>query len=258
VQEVVEGLRTAGDRREVLARVGLVAKGISYGLVGLLAIGVALGVGGKPTSRQGALQKLAGEPFGRVVLVLLAAGFAAYAAWRLIQVSDTDEWLKRVGYIGRAAVYGALIYSTVRIIAGAHQESQDQKTQKTTAAILGWPGGRLLVFAGALMLVGVGVWNGYRGVTRKFEDKWKGGPDWGVAAAVVGHLARFVVFTLIGAFAFEAALTYDSNDAVGLDGALRRLADAAYGRFLLGLTAAGLIAYAVHCFLDARYRDVSA
>jgi hypothetical protein len=257
VHEVVAGLRNADDWREALARVGLVAKGISYGLVGLLAIGVALGIGGKPTSRQGALQKLAGEPFGKVVLVLLGAGFMAYALWRLIQVTDTDEWLKRIAYAGRAAVYGALIYSTVRIIGGAHQESQDRKAQKTTGAILGWPGGRWLVFAGALVLIGVGVWNGYRGVTRKFDDKWKRGPEWGVAAGVVGHLARFVVFTLIGAFAFEAALNYDPNDAMGLDGALRKLADAAYGRFLLGLTAAGLIAYGVYCFLDARYRDVS-
>lgn len=256
MHDVVAGLRNAGDWRAALARVGLVAKGISYGLVGLLAIGVALGVGGKPTSRQGALQRLAGEPFGKVVLVLLVAGFAAYAAWRLIQITDTDEWPKRIGFAGRAAVYGALIYSTVRIIGGAHQTSQDQKTQKTTAAILGWPGGRWLVFAGALVLVGVGVWNGYRGVTRKFDDTWKGGPDWGIAAGVAGHLARCVVFTLIGVFAFEAALTYDPNDAVGFDGALRKLADAAYGRFLLGFTAAGLIAYAVYCFLDARYRDV--
>jgi hypothetical protein len=252
-----------GTLQEPLARVGLVAKGISYGLVGVLAVGVALGVGGKATSRQGALQALAGSGLGKVALVLLAAGFAAYGAWRLTQLPDTEDdepakaWAKRVGYVGRAVVYFALTFSTIKLLAGAHEESQEQKTQKTTSTLLDWPAGRWLVAAGGIVLAGIGVWNLYRGVARKFDDKWKGGPDWGVAAGVVGHLARFVVFLLIGVFAVKAAVQYDPQEAVGLDGALRKLADASYGGLLLGVTAAGLVAYAVYCFLDARYRDVA-
>jgi hypothetical protein len=46
--------------------------------------------------------------------------------------------------------------------------------------------------------------------------------------------------------------------AVGLDGALQKLAHQSYGPYLLGLTAAGLVAYAIYCLADARYRDVSA
>jgi hypothetical protein len=247
----------------VLGRVGLVAKGASYGLVGLLAIAVAAGVGGAATSRQGALAALAAKPFGGVVLVLLAAGFASYAGWRLTQIPDTadDEpakaWAKRAGYIGRALVYFGLTFSTIKILTGAHEQSQEQKAQKTTSTVLDWPAGRWLVVVAGLVLIGVGVWNAYRGLARRFDDKWKGGPDWGVAAGVAGHLARFVVFSLIGVFAIRAAIQYDPQEAVGLDGALRKLADASYGPLLLGVTAAGLLAYALYCFVDARYRDVS-
>ncbi|MBW3593272.1 MAG: DUF1206 domain-containing protein, partial [Actinobacteria bacterium] len=69
----------------VLARAGLIAKGVSYGLVGLLAVKLALRDGGGATSREGALAKLAREPFGEIALVLLAFGFAGYAVWRLVE-----------------------------------------------------------------------------------------------------------------------------------------------------------------------------
>jgi hypothetical protein len=255
---------------EVLARIGLVAKGVSFGLVGVLAIGLAVGIGGEATSREGALHQLAGNGFGEVVLVLLTAGFAAYALWRLVQAvrvnedSDAKEWGKRAGYLGRAAIYVALAYTTAKIVAGAGSgKSSNGKAHHATAVVLSWPAGTWLVGAVGIAVIGVGLWNLYRGVTRKFEDKWVGGRSdaaqrWGGYAGVAGHIARFVVFTLIGIFAVKAAVDYNPKAAVGLDGALQRLAQQSYGPALLGLTAAGLVAYAVYCFVDARYRDVSA
>src|SRR4051812_30858731 len=96
-----------------LARVGLVAKGFSYGIVGLLALKLAIGEGGQATSRQGALRQLAGTTYGTVLLILLAFGFAAYAIWRFLQTTQTDKWGKRAGYVGRGLVYSALAFSTV-------------------------------------------------------------------------------------------------------------------------------------------------
>ena len=254
---------------EALARIGLVAKGVSYGLVGVLAIGVATGVGGKATSRNGALKDLAGSGLGSVVLVLLAAGFACYALWRFVQaatVSEDDEkklWGKRVAYAGRGLIYASLAFSALKILAGAGGgQSQNGKAHKTTAVVLSWPGGTWLVGIAGAVIIGVGAWNAYRGLTRKFEDKWTHGMSataktWAGRAGVVGHLARALVFALIGIFAIKAAADYNPQDAVGLDGALQKLAHQSYGPYLLGLTAAGLVAYAIYCFADARYRDVS-
>ncbi len=261
-----------------IARTGLVAKGVSYAIVGGLAIALAAGAGGKATSREGALHTLAGNTLGGIALVLLALGFAAYALWRIVQAfaeredSDEDEkkaaakkWGKRAGYIGRAVIYGSLAYSAVKLLLGDEQsESQSEKAHKTTATVLSWPAGTWLVAIAGIVIFGVGLWNLYRAITRNFEEKWRTGEmgsdarRWGGRAGFVGHLARAIVFGMIGVFVFKAAVEYDPKEAVGIDGALQKLAAASYGPFLLGLTAAGLVAYAVYCFVDARYRDVSA
>jgi hypothetical protein len=258
----------------VLARSGLSAKGVSYGLVGALAFKLALGDGGKATSRQGALQALAQHTFGKVVLGLLAFGLAGYAIWRFVQaVAERGEgddkeklktWGKRAGYVGRGLIYASLTFSALKILFGGESnQSQNEKAHQTTATVFDWPAGRWLVGAAGIVIVGVGLWNVYRGISKKFEDKWRTGEmgrrarTWGGRVGVVGHLARGVVFGLIGIFVTKAAIEYDPNDAIGLDGALRKLADASYGPYLLGVTAAGLVCYGVYCLVDARYRDIS-
>jgi hypothetical protein len=257
-----------------IARGGLVAKGASYAIVGILAIQVAVGEGGEATSREGALAAIAASGFGKVLLVGLALGFAAYALWRFVQTfAERDDggdaagtaktWGKRAGYVARGAIYAGLTYTTVRLITGSGgAQSQNQEARNTTAGVLDWPAGRWIVGLAGLAIIGAGLWNAYRGVTKKFEDKWRGGMSalerrWGCRAGLVGHLARAGVFGLIGVFLVKAAIEYDPKEAIGLDGALQKLAEAAYGPVLLGVTAAGLVCYAAYCLLDARYRDVS-
>ena len=239
----------------VLARTGLVAKGISFGLVGALA-------------------QLAQHSFGKIVLIALAAGFAAYALWRFVQAyaerpdaedGEAKVWGKRAGYVARGLIYAALTYSTVRIVTGSGAgQSQNAKAHHSAAMVLGWPGGTWLVGLAGLALVGVALWNLYSGVSRRFEDKWRLSSrspavrKWGSRVGMVGHVARFVVFGLIGVFLVKAALDYNPKDAIGLDGALQKLAHASYGSWLLGITAAGLIAYGLFCFVEVRLRDVSA
>ena len=260
---------------EWVARTGLLAKGLSYAIVGFLAVEVAVGAGGKATSRQGALASIADETLGQILLAVLAAGFASYAIWRVVQAfaerCDGDgaddrlkTWGKRAGYLGRAAIYASLTYTTVKILTGAGTGgSQNEQARSTTAGVLDWPAGRWLVGLAGLAILGAGVWNVYRGVTKKFEEKWRTGKmsrserRWGARAGVAGHIARGVVFGLIGIFVTKAAVEYDPKEAIGLDGALQKLAEASYGPFLLGATAVGLLCYALFCVVDARYRDVS-
>ena len=111
-------------------------------------------------------------------------------------------------------------------------------------------------------LVAAGLYNAYRGLKKKFTKRWdtaamgRAARRWGERGGTVGLLARGVVFGLIGAFVIKAALDYNPRDAIGLDGALQKLAHQAYGQWLLGLTAAGLLAYAIFCLVEARYRRV--
>jgi hypothetical protein len=274
-REARERAETGSGWYAWLARVGLVAKGVSFAIVGILAIEVALGSGGKATSRQGALQTLAQETSGRVLLALLALGFACYAAWRFVEAfterepesggtGRAKEWAKRAGYVGRAFVYAGLTFTAVKLLLGSGgQQSQNEEARKTTATIFDWPAGRWLVGLLGLCIVGAGLWNGYRGLSRTFEDRWRTGQmtgterRWGGRIGLAGHLARAVVFSLIGIFVTKAAVDYDPKDAIGIDGALQKLAAATYGPYLLGVTAGGLVLYALFCLVDARYRDVS-
>jgi hypothetical protein len=252
-----------------LARIGLVAKGVSFAIVGVLALQLAVGHGGKSTSREGALATLADNGFGKWLLFALAAGFAAYALWRVAQAffereeEDHKRWGKRIGYLARAGIYAGLAWTSVQIAAGETETtSQNEKARHATAEVLSWPAGRWIVAVAGLCVIGAGLYNGYRGLSCKFAERWNTGEmsavvrRWATRIGVVGLLARLVVFGLIGAFAVKAALEYDPKEAIGLDGALQKLAHQSYGPWLLGLTAAGLLAYAAYCFADARYRRV--
>jgi hypothetical protein len=253
-----------------LGRFGLVAKGVSYALVAYLALKLALGAGGQATSRQGALASIANHSWGEVLLIVLALGFAGYALWRLAETiwPEGDDGFfkrtgKRIGTLGRAAIYAGLTYTALKIAFGSTpQQSQSAQARRTTAHVLSWHYGTWIVGVAGGCLVAAGLYNAYRGLKKKFTKRWNtesmspGAQRWGERSGVVGLLARGVVFTLIGAFFIKAALEYNPRDAIGLDGALQKLAHQAYGEWLLGLVAVGLLAYAIFCVVEARYRRV--
>ena len=263
----------AGRSRWVgwLGRAGLVAKGLSYALVGALALMLAADAGGRATGRQGALELIADEAYGRLAIIGLAAGFGAYAAWRLAQAlldrategTDAGGLAKRIGYLGRAVLYFGLAGSALTLLDGtASGGSETQETRGATAEALTWPGGRWLVGAIGAGFLAAAAFNGYRAFTQKFEEKWYvddlGERAQRVLAGVgsAGLLARFVVFGLVGTFLAKAAYEYDPQEAIGIDGALRKVVDGAYGEALLGLLAAGLLCYSLFCLVEARYRRV--
>jgi len=253
---------------ERLARFGLVAQGVSFGLVAVLAIEVALGKGGKATDRQGALHKIAEGTLGRAAVVVLAIGFGAYALWRLVQAAlghDVEEsgkasWGKRLSSLGKAAIYVGLCWTAVAILVGDRGDSNQER--EATEGVLGWPAGRWIVFAVAVAIAGAALWNAYRAVSGRYKKQLKTGElsgdelRWTSRIAVVGLLSRAVVFGLVSWFFFKAAADYDAKQARGLDGALRKLAHQPYGEVLLALVAAGLLAYGVFCLIQARYREV--
>src|SRR5581483_11886161 len=134
---------------EWLARAGFVARGLIYGIIGILAIELALDAGGKTTNQQGALEEIARQPFGKVLLTLVAIGLAGYALWRLIRAllghgpEDSDSAFDRLAALGSGIVYAGLCAIAVEILVGAGGNSGN--THKTTAGVLGWPAGTWLV-----------------------------------------------------------------------------------------------------------------
>jgi hypothetical protein len=124
------------------------------------------------------------------------------------------------------------------------------------------PLGRLLVAAIGLGILGAGVFNLWRSVSRRFRGNLKlrqmSDTEEGAftVLGVVGHFARGIVFGLIGFFLVRAAWQYEPKETIGLDGALAQILRQDYGDTLLGIVAAGLIAFGVYCYAEARYREV--
>jgi hypothetical protein len=252
---------------EWLARAGFVSRGLIYGIIGILAIKVALGAGGKTTNQQGALKTIAQQPFGEVLLILVAIGLAGYSLWRLVHAlighgpENSDSTFDRIAALGSGIVYGALCAIAVEILLGSGGGSSGN-THKTTAGVFGWPAGTWLVGIAGAVLIGIGLYQGYRGLSKDFlKDSKTEEMSRAVRRSIewlgtFGHLARMVVFGLVGVFLIKAALDFNPKKAVGLDGALAKLAHASYGPYLLGLVAAGLVAFGLYSLTDARYRRI--
>jgi hypothetical protein len=255
------------------ARAGFVARGMIYGLIAALALAVALGKRSRPEDQQGALKTIADQPFGRFLLVALAVGLVAFAFWCIAQAILGEKLetardvnvFKRIGLGALGLLYLALCALCIGIVAGSGQTKQSgggKGETRATRFALDQPAGRYLVIAVGLGIVVAGIVLVGIGLTRKFRDELKesqmGGTErkWFTALGVVGYVARGVVFALAGFFVARAAWQYDPKEAVGLDGALEKLAQATYGPVLLGLVAVGLLAYAVYSFVEARYREV--
>ncbi len=229
-----------------LARSGFLARGLIYGIIGVLAVKLALGDGGKATNQQGALRTIAHQPFGRTLLTVVAVGLGGYALWRLLRAAighgpeASDSGFDRVAGVASGVVYAILCVTAVKILSGG-QTAGSGHPQKPAAGVLGWPGGTWLVGGAGAILIGVALYQGYKGLSEKFLDDSKTeqmsrrGRKAFTAFGVVGHLARMVVFGLVGYFLLKAAIDYAPSQAVGLDGALARLQRDSYGPYLLGI-----------------------
>jgi hypothetical protein len=266
------GVRRQGDRAARapamgwLARAGRVSRGVVYGVIGILALKLALGDGGKAANQQGALKTIAHTPFGTVLLVLMAVGLAGYALWRLTRAAvghgaeQRDKTSDRVAALASGIAYSVLCVTAITILSGSQTGSGSPK--HATSGVLGWPGGPFIVAVAGGVLIGVAAYQLYKGIAEKFlEDAKTDQMSRSVRKAyttlgVCGHLARAVVFALIGFGLISAALNYNSKQAIGLDGALRKLAHASYGPILLGIVAAGLVMFAAYSIADARFRKV--
>lgn len=254
---------------EGLARAGLAARGVLHTVVGILALEVAAGRHEQKPDKEGAMAAVARQPMGRLLLAAVAVGFAGYAAWRLVSAvldaeGDGDGiggWARRAGDAARGLFYCGMFVVAVRLITGANGDDRNREAD-LTADVLGLAWGRVLVAVVGLAVVGGGVYNGWRAVSGSYRKRLRTGrlsaaARRGVtAAATVGLAARMVVFCLIGAFLVNAAVQYDPNQAVGIDGALKRLVARPYGPAMLGVVAAGLFAYGLYLFVEARYRRV--
>jgi hypothetical protein len=238
--------------------------------VGVIAADVSIGGGERLQDRSGALSATADSWWGKALVGVLAVGLLGYAIWRLVEFvlgrplegGEPEGWIKRLGFLARALWYFGLFAVALAALLGSDEGSGSGKEDRFTARVLDLPLGRWIVAAVGLGILGAGAFNLWRGVSGKFRERLKLRKmseleDRGFTlAGIVGHLARGLVFGMIGFFLVRAAWQHDPEEAIGLDGALAKVLRADYGDTLLAIVSAGLIAYGLYCFAEARYRVV--
>lgn len=247
-----------------LARLGLLARGAVYAIVGVLAFKLALGDGGKTTDQQGAMTTLAKQGSGKVLLIALAVGLAAYASWRLwrAKTGKEDGTKERISALVSGIAYFLLCATAVKILVDGSGGGGGSPEDEATGGVFDWPYGRYIVGAVGVVIVLEGLGQLYTGLRQKFcekartnemSDKVRRVYGW---LGTLGYCARFVVFGLIGGFLIKAAYDHDADEAVALDGVLAKVANQDLGPLLLGAVAVGFMAFALFCLAESRYRRV--
>ncbi len=254
-------------RRDLMspaARLGLTARAFMYLLIGVLSLMVATGHSTAETDQLGAMQQLNRVSLGHLLVWVVAVGLAGYAVWRFSEAlfgaaGDGKKIAPRLKSFGRGCIYTVIAVNVAQVALGSGVRSQAGKQESLSAEVMHHPGGRLAVgLVGAIVLV-IGVTLVREGLTLKF-DKYLDLSSLSrttrraiESLGLVGTVARGTVFALAGVFVIQAAWDYEPTKAAGLDGALRSLRDTRVGPWLLGLAAAGLIAFGVYGFAEARW-----
>lgn len=251
-----------------LARVGFVAKALLYVTVGLLAAQAAFGPGGGTTDTHGALRLVHDLTFGRIILLVIAAGLLGYALWRVVEaIVDPERRGRaakgvalRAGSAARGLFHGALGIAALRLASGDSSAATNDRIREWTAVAFGLPGGALWVWLAAGAITAYGVYQLYRSYAPKLGRQLDLTPlspgtyRWVVRVSRFGIAARGVVFCLIGFFLARAAARHDAGQAGGLRESLGMLAS--IGRWPFVIVALGLIAYGVYELVNARYRRI--
>jgi hypothetical protein len=252
-----------------LARSGLVARGVIYVLIGLLAVQIAFGSAGKRADTSGALHAVAKHPGGIVVLWLLAVGFAGLAIWRFAEVAYGQAGPggrtagKRLGSLARAVLYAFICGSVVSFILGTGGRASGNKQSKDlTARLMAHGGGRWLVALIGAGLAAAGIGLAVYGIRGRFIKHLHMAQMSRRAAKVVkilgvlGYVARGVVCCIAGAFLIDAAVSFNPQKAQGIDGSLLKLATTPLGPGLLVAVALGLVIFGIYSGCEARWRQV--
>jgi hypothetical protein len=258
---------------ERVTRLGFAVSGLIYAATGALAIEVALGLRRTPEDPPGLIALIAAQPYGPLLLVVMAVGLAGLSLWGLgrfiydphdesspslwgAREFDKERIAMRLGYLISGAAYGGLSVGALRALAGA-RAAVAEGAEQAASGLMATPWGPWLVGAVGLLLAVFGALDAYQATranfTRQFQLYELDERRRRLAEALgrFGTVMRGAVIGLLGVMLLRAALIADPDEVLGLDDLLLKLAREAFGPWLLAVVALGLLAYGVYAFLGA-------
>ncbi|MGV3587941.1 MAG: DUF1206 domain-containing protein [Adhaeribacter sp.] len=259
---------------ESFARFGMAAKGVVYTLVGALAFMAAFEINGNSeqgAGKQGVFQFILEQPFGKILLGIVALGLICYTIWRFIQAFSDSERKgtdakgigKRLAYAFSGLIYGSLAFYAAQLVLGNNSGNGGGDSRQTLAGkLLEQPFGQWLVGIVAVGTMAMGLYQIYKAITGKYLKNVQTAQiksdikNMLMKAGKVGYIARGIVWGIIGFLFLKAAMNSNAQEAGGTTSAFQFL-EQSYGSILLGAIALGLVCYGVFMFVRARYEAIN-
>ena len=272
MSQVTQGAKAAG-RSETARKVvlfGWAAKGVVYVALAYLVLQMAFGQSSQDASTTGALRLIAQSAPGKIVMVVLGLGLLAFAVGRILEVTTLAgpqiDGKEKVKAVVLAVLYTSLALTAFSIVglagSGGGGGGGGGKEQQGSAFLLGLPGGRILVGLVGLAVIAYGAKQVHSGVKQEFLGTLRTGQmSSGLRSAVeklgtAAYVTKGAILALVGWFFLQSAITFDPDEAKGLDAALQEIAAETWGQVVLTMVAIGLLAYGVFAFVESRYRRV--
>ncbi|MDC0658173.1 DUF1206 domain-containing protein [Leisingera sp. SS27] len=242
-------------------RAGYAGRGLVYLLVASASLW-SIWHGGDAEGTAEAMGGLRGF-LGTAVLVLIALGMFAYAAWRAVDsIWDLEDYgntakglIARAGMIATGLVHLGLGLLAITVLLG-----RSEGLGKTDLAnrLLASPAGQTAMgTAGALTLAAGGYYL-YKAWTEGYRSHLKGNPTTLHLNLVLkaGMAANGAATGIIGLLMVQAAAFASRSQAGGLGTAFDWLQDRTYGQLLVTFLCIGLLGFALVCFVNAAWRIV--
>ncbi|MCF4101676.1 DUF1206 domain-containing protein [Gillisia sp. M10.2A] len=253
------------DKVKKIARTGYAAKGIVYGITGVLTFLAAFNLGGQKTGKFKVMDFLDKQPFGNALLIIIGIGLLCYSFWRFNQaISDPENIgtqkkaiIKRVAFFISGCIYTALSFVAVKRV---FSSSGSGNTAKQSSILATETGLFIIMIVGALLIL-TGIYQFIRLYKADFIQKF----NFKAIAeekrrkiikntAYMGLSSRGIIFMITGYFALKAGITSNPSKIKTTADAFSYMEDSSYGAYLLALVAAGLVGYAIYMLMTARYR----
>ncbi len=246
-------------------RAGLVTYGVVHLLVGWLSLQLAFGDRSEKASNKGAMQEVAQQPYGEVLVWAIAIGMFLLVLWRLLEAfvghQDKDEgadrWKARAVSVGKAIIYAVIGITAVNVAIGANKSGGGGSTW--TQTVMGWPAGQWIVALVGLAVIAYGANHVRKGFTESYAKHLSSEGKSGQAGKAylmfgkIGYIGKGIAIAIVGGLVMYGGITHDASKSGNLDQALHKVLTYPFGQVLLVLIAAGLICYGLFCFARARH-----
>lgn len=250
------------DWKDTIGRVGLAGRGVLYAVIAFLALQMALGSPDEEASSQGAFAWIAEQPLGKVLLIILTVALFCMALWRFLDAAvgdpvEGDEASDRARFAVKGVIYLVLAFGALSVLTsgGSSSSGGGESEEQATGVVLDWPMGQWIVGIAGLSVIGYAVYMFKRhALDEHFRERLSTSSESVIRFGKAGYAARSVVWAVIGILLIQAAVTYDPKEAGGLSAALQEMAATAWGPWLLGAVALGLLAFGAFCVAEAKYR----